>query len=85
MLSVLEPLEIRLASGASTANEHAFVAAYGAELSAGLEHCRAFALSGVDEQLQMGWEHFHGVLSHLSHELHETKALQLEQAPPLLH
>ena len=67
---VLQPLEQRLTSGAATANEQAFIAAYGAELAAGLEHCRDFAASGgganAEHLLQIAWEHFYGVLSQVA-------------------
>ena len=84
MLAILEPLAQMLDHGGATANEQAFVSMYGHDLALALEHCREFAQTGNEAQLQRAWENFYSVLSQLGHELQETKSLQLEHVSPKL-
>ena len=84
MLSVLLPLYRMLDHGANTANERAFVAAFGAELQTALAHCREFSRAGRESELQCAWERFYAVLRQLGRELQEAKTLQLEQVSPQL-
>ena len=84
MLAVLQPLAQKLDEGALTANERAFVSAYGPDLSAALAHCREFSLGGAESLLQAAWERFYAVLRQLGRELQETRSLQLEQVSPEL-
>jgi FKBP12-rapamycin complex-associated protein len=84
MIATIEPLHDRLEQGATTANEQAFVGAYGAELGAALGYCKEFKATGDESLLQLAWETFYGVLSQLGHELADTKSLQLEQVSPKL-
>lgn len=83
MLDVLLPLEQRLTAGATTANEHAFIAAYGAELGAGLEHCREFANGGEESVLQLAWEHFYGVLQQVGWLMGSRARTAVACSPPL--
>ena len=84
MLAVLQPIAQKLEDGAQTANERAFVSAYGPDLSAALGHCREFSRGGAESLLQAAWERFYSVLRQLGRELQESKSLQLEQVSPEL-